>query len=315
MKQKLLLLLLLGLAGRHPAALGQTLVVGAASVTTVSAASGTTTTFSSAVASVSGKTIWDMLPLNKSKLYSFDATQRTGSISATLITGAANAAVTVTLYRYDPSQTGGKGIMLFSYKLTTATAVTGAATSTVTPTVTPSSYAFGAISSGAVAPLVMHDFGHYTGTRPFFLLSTAVPAIVEISISGAVFTSATVPGIGVCSITGPVARTANVATTPALATANAGAAAMSPALLELFPNPAQGRTTLHLDVPTATTATMELLDLQGRRVLSQPLQLRAGANYQEIPLNNVAAGLYLLQVRLGTGADKADRLVQRLLVE
>lgn len=309
MKQKLLLLLLLGLAGRRPAALGQTVVMGASSITTATAASGTTTTFSSAVAGVSSKTIWDMLALNKSALYSFDATQRAGSISATLITGAANAAVTVTLYRYDPSLTGSKGIMLFSYTKTAATAATGAATSTVTTTVTPDTYSFGALSSGAVAPLVLHDFGHYVGTRPFFLLSTTVPAIVEITVSGAVFTSATVPGIGVCSVAGAAARTA------AVATATGAAAAALPLALELFPNPAQGRTTLHVTVPAATAATADLLDLQGRRVLRQPLKLQAGENYQEMPLGNVAAGLYLLEVRLAGSAGKPGRLVQRLQVE
>lgn len=311
MKKKLLLLVLFGLAGGLPAVLGQTLVVGAASPATATAASGTTTTYTSAVAGVSSKTIWDMLALNKSNLYSFDASQRTGSINATLISGAANAAVTVTLYRYDPLLANGKGIMLFSYKKTAATAVTGAATSTLTSTVTPSSYVFGSLSSGMVAPLVLNDFGHYTGTRPFFLLSTAVPAIVEISISGAVFTTATVPGIGVCSITG-----VGAAARTAVATASTSASAIAlPLALELFPNPAQGRTTLHLTVPTATAATAELLDLQGRRVLRQPLTLQAGENYQEIPLGNVAAGLYLLEVRLAGSAGKAGRLVQRLQVE
>ena len=313
MKQKLLSLLLLGLAGRLPAALGQTVVMGASPITTATVASGTTKTYSSAVAGVSSKTIWDMLALNKSNLYSFDANQRTGSITATLISNATNAAVTVALYRYDPSLTGSKGILLFSYTKTAATAATGAATSTVASTVTPSSYLslFGAISSGAIAPLVLNDFGHYTDTRPFFLLSTAVPAIVEISISGAVFTSATVPGIGVCSVTG-----VGAAARTAVATASTGASAAAlPLALELFPNPAQGRTTLHLTVPAATAATAELLDLQGRRVLRQSLELQAGENYQEMPLGNVATGLYLLEVRLAGSAGKAGRLVQRLQVE
>ena len=214
--------------------------------------------------------------------------------------------MTVALYRYDPSLTGSKGIMLFSYTKTAATAATGASTSTVATTVTPSSYLslFGAVLSGAVAPLVLNDFGHYTGTRPFFLLSTAVPVIVEISISGAVFTSATVLGIGVCSITGASARSATAST-------GASAAAL-PLALELFPNPVHGRTTLHLTVPTATAATAELLDLQGRRVLHQPLALQAGDNYQEMSPGNVATGLHLLEVRLETGTGKANRLVQHL---
>lgn len=307
MKQKLLLLLLLGLTGRRPAALAQTLVVGAASVTTATAASGTTTTYTSAVAGVSGKTIWDMLALSKSGLYGFNA-QRTGSINATLISGAANAVVTVALYRYDPSLTGSQGNTLFSFTLTAATVATGAATTSLTP----SGYPFGTVGTGTVAPLALADFAHYSGsnTRPFFLLSTAVPVFVQITISGAVFTSAFVPGIGICSIAG--ATTARTA----LATAAAGSpAAAQPLALELFPNPAQGRTTLHLTVPEATAAMAELLDLQGRRVLRQPLELRPGDNYQEMPLGNVATGLYLLEVHLATGAGKATRLVQRLQVE
>lgn len=304
MKQKLLLLLL-GLAGWRPTALAQTLVVNAASVTNATVASGSTTTYTSAVAGVSGKTIWDMLPLSKSSLYGFNA-QRTGSITATLISGAANAVVTVTLYRYDPALPGSKGATLFSFTKTAATAATGAAATSLTP----SGYPFGTVSTGSVAPLVLADFARYTNTRPFLPLSTPVPVFVEITISGAVFTSAYVPGIGTCSITGAAAAAARTA----LATAPAGGPAVAqPLALELFPNPAQGRTTLHLMVPEATAATAELLDMQGRRVLRQALELRAGDNYQEFPLGNVATGLYLLEVRLGAG--KANRLVQRLQVE
>ena len=202
MKQKLLLLLLLGLAGQPPRARGQAVVVGAPSPTTATTASGTTATYTSAVAGVAGNTILDMLPLNKSALYSFDATQRAASINATLITGAANAFVNVALYRYDPALADGKGTMLFSYIKTTATPATGAATSTLTAVSTPSGYGLGSLPSDATAALALNDFGHYAGTRLFFLLSTPGPVIVEIRISGAVFTSATVPGIGVCSLTG-----------------------------------------------------------------------------------------------------------------
>ena len=56
-------------------------------------------------------------------------------------------------------------------------------------------------------------------------------------------------------------------------------------------------------------------DRAGRLVLRLPLRLRAGDNHPELPPGNVATGLNLPEVRLDTGADKADRLVQRLQVE
>lgn len=300
MKQKLLLLLLLGLAGWRPTALAQ-----------VTAASGTKVTYTSAVAGVLGKTIWDMYPLNKSDLFSFDVTKRTGGIIGIMTNGAANASVTVAMYRFDPSASAlnYKGATLYACTSTTTTATYGGTSSSQTP----SGYSFGSVSEAAAATLALHDFAHATGTRPFFLLSAPVPVIIEVTISGATFTSAKIPGIGVYTLTAAGVSAVQAARVTTTATANTPTTAALPLALELFPNPAQGRTTLHLTVPEATAATAELLDLQGRRVLRQALELRAGDNYQEFPLGNVATGLYLLEVRLGAG--KANRLVQRLQVE
>ena len=300
MKQKLLLLLLLGLAGRLPVALGQ-----------VTAASGITSTYTSAVAGVLGKTIWDMYALNKSDLFSFDATKRTGGIIGTAF--GANASVTVAMYRFDPSAsaTNYKGATLYTCTSTITTADYGG---TSLP-LTPSGYSFGSVSGAAAATLALHDFAHATGTRPFFLLSAPVPVIIEVTISGATFTRAKIPGIGVYTLTAAGVSAVQAARVTTTATASTPASAALPLALELFPNPAQGRTTLHLTVPAATAATAELLDLQGRRVLRQSLELQAGENYHEMPLGNVAAGLYLLEVRLAGSAGKAGRLVQRLQVE
>lgn len=68
------------------------------------------------------------------------------------------------------------------------------------------------------------------------------------------------------------------------------------------PNPIRGTATVPFSLARAGTATLRLVDLQGRTVLQVPRgALAAGAHSQQIDVAGLAAGVYLL--RLETGRD------------
>ena len=96
--KKQLLGLLLVCGGLFSAAHGQTTVP-----------SGQSQTYTSPVAGRTGASIFDMVRLKRSDLFSFDLSKRQGGIVATMLPGAANARVSVEMYRYDPAIPTGKG--------------------------------------------------------------------------------------------------------------------------------------------------------------------------------------------------------------
>lgn len=89
----------------------------------------------------------------------------------------------------------------------------------------------------------------------------------------------------------------------ALLPARAAAAA---ARYELFPNPSAGQTTLRLPAPAAAGGSLCLLDATGRRVRAQPLS--RGQNEVSIPLGQLPAGLYVVQLHRPGEAPVALRL-------
>jgi len=78
--------------------------------------------------------------------------------------------------------------------------------------------------------------------------------------------------------------------------------------LALFPNPAQGSVTLRLPAPTATVATVAILDALGRTM--HTTTLAAARQEVTLPLSGLRAGIYTVRARTGT-----DVFTQRLVVE
>ncbi len=99
----------------------------------------------------------------------------------------------------------------------------------------------------------------------------------------------------------------NLRSAVALATTTAS---LNAASLGLAPNPAHGRTTVLVPaVAGATRATLTLSDALGRAVRTVSAALPAAGLRQELNLEGLAPGVYLLQVQAGT-----ERASRRLLV-
>lgn len=70
--------------------------------------------------------------------------------------------------------------------------------------------------------------------------------------------------------------------------------------LAVYPNPTTGQAlTVSLDLATAQSATVELVNALGQRVLSTTRNLKAGGNQFQLATDAVAAGVYQLVVRNG----------------
>lgn len=73
------------------------------------------------------------------------------------------------------------------------------------------------------------------------------------------------------------------------------------AVAKLYPNPAYSKATLDITLATSTDATINVVDMMGRKVWSTQQELTKGVNRVNIPLNNVTAGVYFVQIMNGTG--------------
>ena len=86
----------------------------------------------------------------------------------------------------------------------------------------------------------------------------------------------------------------------------AAAPALAAEALALFPNPAHTAATIRLPaVPSAALATLTLLDALGRAVRTQQVALSAAGATAELPLTDLAPGLY--RVRVQAGGQQASR--------
>jgi hypothetical protein len=103
------------------------------------------------------------------------------------------------------------------------------------------------------------------------------------------------------------ARYSEVAAVALASSPLAAATAAAPDAFALYPNPASGQVTLRLPRAATGPAQATLLDLSGRRVLTQVLPLNAETTMQ-LPAA-LAPGLYLLQVQGPGLAVKPQRLV------
>lgn len=69
----------------------------------------------------------------------------------------------------------------------------------------------------------------------------------------------------------------------------------------IFPNPVQDQLTVYCMAASAGPATLEILDVVGKRYLLQSLTLNSGENYHELSLSDLPAGLYFVKVTTGNG--------------
>jgi hypothetical protein len=78
--------------------------------------------------------------------------------------------------------------------------------------------------------------------------------------------------------------------------------------LSTYPNPAEQFTLVQFDAPVEGTYSYELVDLEGRIILSYPFTAVAGKNEFELDLKNFKSGIYLLRV-FGNDTALTSRLV------
>ncbi|WP_324675728.1 T9SS type A sorting domain-containing protein [Hymenobacter sp. GOD-10R] len=86
---------------------------------------------------------------------------------------------------------------------------------------------------------------------------------------------------------------------------------LTKASFAVYPNPANASTTIQIPaVANATQATLTLTDALGRQVRTQSLRLQATGTMVELPLRNLAPGVYRLCVQFGT-----QQAAQALLIQ
>lgn len=69
-----------------------------------------------------------------------------------------------------------------------------------------------------------------------------------------------------------------------------------PLVLEGYPNPTRDRYTIHIESKSEEVMQLEIFDLLGRSISKQKLDIRKGSNSQQVLLNGISAGTYLLKV-------------------
>ena len=77
--------------------------------------------------------------------------------------------------------------------------------------------------------------------------------------------------------------------------------------ISLFPNPTSGRFTLSVEDVKATSAAIQVFDLNGKLMYSQPEAILSSGNY-EMDLSGAASGVYMVRIMI------ADNLVTKRLV-
>ena len=78
----------------------------------------------------------------------------------------------------------------------------------------------------------------------------------------------------------------------------------------LYPNPVNTTLYLELSAKYPEKGQVSVLNLVGQTLLQKPIQLLAGTERFELPLNDIAAGVYLVKLNY-----KSGQLIQRIMVE
>jgi hypothetical protein len=74
----------------------------------------------------------------------------------------------------------------------------------------------------------------------------------------------------------------------------------------LYPNPTSQILNIDLNTPLATEAKVNVLDATGRIVKVIYMQFQAGANSAQIDLQELADGMYMIQITNGKGLNFAQ---------
>ncbi|HKR06368.1 MAG TPA: M36 family metallopeptidase [Bacteroidia bacterium] len=78
----------------------------------------------------------------------------------------------------------------------------------------------------------------------------------------------------------------------------------------VYPNPAHDYITVSIDVKEASAFALQLIDITGRIVLSEDQIFNKGLNNYEMKLNQLAKGIYILDVRSGNESRKTKVVVE-----
>ena len=83
----------------------------------------------------------------------------------------------------------------------------------------------------------------------------------------------------------------------------------------IFPNPATDQTRISLEVEGMAPAALQVYNLQGKRVIDQPIRLFAGTNEATLDVRHLAAGTYVVQAVANPGSPAGSvRLASQKLV-
>jgi hypothetical protein len=80
--------------------------------------------------------------------------------------------------------------------------------------------------------------------------------------------------------------------------------------LSIYPNPANDKVFLRIEMNESLTAQVALVDLLGKTIFSNELNLTAGSNLKEMRLDNLNKGIYILRLTI-----KGQTTNQKLIVE
>lgn len=67
--------------------------------------------------------------------------------------------------------------------------------------------------------------------------------------------------------------------------------------MQVFPNPATDQFTIKMNYPTSETVSISVMDLTGKEVFAQNINWEEGENSLEVPIQNLASGLYMVTVK------------------
>jgi uncharacterized protein YfaS (alpha-2-macroglobulin family) len=83
-------------------------------------------------------------------------------------------------------------------------------------------------------------------------------------------------------------------------------------LVGVYPNPAEEWVTLQLYTTQAQRLQLILYNAEGQRVASYDIQTpSAGTHYYQVPLEGLARGVFLLELRTAAGGSHTYRLLKR----
>lgn len=78
--------------------------------------------------------------------------------------------------------------------------------------------------------------------------------------------------------------------------------------INLYPNPTTSNWTLNINSSQTFSATLDCIDLSGRKIFSQDIKINTGDQRLEIPANNLSSGIYFLNIRNNTTGEYIKKI-------